>query len=278
MNKTLPAGYQYFGFGPLPVLPELSGDEFGETIEVMRLEDDSKTWVRATGYGSSIEYALRIGSDLHKINFAVKLLNQIKNVCVRRDFAKEGFVYIGGGVQEGFHNAFNLLNSEVWTGGGAGDPLMWQPNWSGRVVGRHYFISVSKYRELNEIVGESIPDQITFESRKEYSDQEALAGLKEGATIYNSENKEVKTIAPNQKYYSEIEPAKEEIKIGDIVVFEKEEQASCLCLVSEYEDLGPLLIELSSGDSHPWPMDFIQRNYIKVSTLEKEFPKGFLKK
>tara|TARA_R110000824_G_scaffold2419_11_gene11319 strand:- start:6897 stop:7679 length:783 start_codon:yes stop_codon:yes gene_type:complete len=260
MNKTLPAGYQYFGFGPLPVLPELSGDEFGETIEVMRLEDDSKTWVRATGYGSSIEYALRIGSDLHKINFAVKLLNQIKNVNVHQDYAKIGFVCIGLGVQEGFKHAFNLSNSEVC------------------LLGRHYFISVSKYRELNEIAGESIPDQITFESRKEYSDQEALAGLKEGATIYNSENKEVKTIAPNQKYYSEIEPAKEEIKIGDIVVFEKEEQASCLCLVSEYEDLGPLLIELSSGDSHPWPMDFIQRNYIKVSTLEKEFPKGFLKK
>lgn len=278
MNKTLPAGYQYFGFGPLPVLPELSGDEFGETIEVMRLEDDSKTWVRATGYGSSIEYALRIGSDLHKINFAVKLLNQIKNVNVHQDYAKIGFVCIGLGVQEGFKHAFNLLKSEVWSGGVEGDLLMWQPNWSGNLLGRHYFISVSKYRELNEIVGESIPDQITFESRKEYSDQEALAGLKEGATIYNSENKEVKTIAPNQKYYSEIEPAKEEIKIGDIVVFEKEEQASCLCLVSEYEDLGPLLIELSSGDSHPWPMDFIQRNYIKVSTLEKEFPKGFLKK
>ena len=267
--ETLPASHQYFNLGPLPILPkQISLDDSGN--DVIRLTPNSG-WVRGDGSSSSIEYALKIGSDLHKINFAAKLLNRIANVCVRRDFAKEGFVYIGGGVQEDFHNAFNLLNSEVWAGGGAGDPLMWQPNWSGRVVGRHYFISMSKYKELKEIMRRCGP-------RREYSGHEALDALKNGKKVYGSLNKEVFSIKPCAKYFSEPEPEKEEIKIGDIVIFEKAEQASCLCLVSEDENLGPLLIELSNGDSHPWPMDFIQRNYIKVSTLEKEFPKGFLKK
>lgn len=281
MNNA-PDGFQNFGLGPLPF-------KAGSSSEDVFSSCPHQDWSGCAGRCSTSEYALRRGSEIHKINFAAKLVNLIRSLSGTNFFGpdniyKEGFVYIGKGVKGGFIGVFALGREDVWSGGGEEDAYSWSNNWFGTLANRNHYITRAKYNELKTLTRKPpMP-------RREYSAAEALAKLEKGDTIFNSENNQVFAAAPNQKYYKELKPVKPEIKIGDIVsrslaghLWSGSLSNAANCLVAKAEEEGErndylLLIELGSGNSCHLSNKFIQEDYIKVSDLEKEFPNGFVKK